>query len=164
MSKHNHKPFEQHIESNEFNVNPLVDEGTNVSHQVLHPRLEAWMDTLPHPIHNGRWDDELDDMQRRLRYSLAYEILRRGMLDEFATQLEGVDDDTLLLMIQYPITLTMLSQDYFRQNGYPYGWEVPDKTLEDKSTKPELPQTPLKRIQCWVAKQVQRLIKWVQKS
>ena len=130
MSKHNHKPFEQHIESNAFNINPLVDAGTNVTHQVLHPRLEEWLDSLPHPLTIGQWDSELDDMQKRLRHSLAVEIIERGMLDEFAEQLEHIDQETLLLLMQYPLTLAMLSQDYFRQNGYPYGWELPDSSPE----------------------------------
>lgn len=134
MPKFNRKPFEDHIESNDFDLNPLIGAGTNVPHHVLHPRLETWLNTLPHPLITGRWDDQLDDMQKRLRHSLVMEIVERGMLDEFSEQLEGIDEETIKVLLHYPITLTMLSQDYFRQNGYPYGWETPDIVPDKQSS------------------------------
>lgn len=160
MSKSNHKPFEQHIESSEFNLNPLVDDGTHVPHHVLHPRLEEWLDTIPHPSSHGQWDHDLDDMQKRLRHSLALEVLERGLLDEFSEQLENIDDETLILMMQYPITITMLSQDYFRQNGYPYGWETPDTTEGSTPQKP--PNKWLERLQFWIDDLSQRINRLLQ--
>lgn len=159
MSKLNN-PFEQHIESNDFNINPLVDDGTHVPHHVLQPRLEEWFENLPPPLSNGQWDDDLDDMQKRLRHNLANEIIDRGLLGEFAEQLEHIDLETLTLLLQYPITLTMLSQDYFRQNGYPYGWENPDNT---QTISPEN-DAPLPRHQqaiTWLTKQVNHVKEWI---
>lgn len=137
MSKRNQKPFEDHIESNDFDINPLIDAGTNIPHHVLHPRLEEWLDNMPQPIAQGKWDDELDNMQKRLRHSLAIELVQRGMLDEFAEQLDGIDDETLIVMMHYPITLALLSQDYFRRNGYPHDWELLDIADHDEDTLSE---------------------------
>lgn len=155
-----HNPFEKHIESNEFNINPLVDDGTHVPHHVLQPRLDEWFANLPPPMSNGQWDDDLDDMQKRLRHNLAREIIDRGLLGEFAQQLEHIDIETLTLLLQYPITLTMLSQDYFRQDGYPYGWEHPDHT-EDKSSDTATAIPFYKRIQSKIATLFQQIKQWV---
>lgn len=153
-------PFEQHIESNEFNINPLVDDGTHVPHHVLQPHLDEWFAKLPPPMSNGRWDDDLDDMQKRLRHNLAREIIDRGLLGEFAEQLEHIDIETLTLLLQYPITMAMLSQDYFRQNGYPYGWEHPDNP-DDKSIHTTTTRPLHKQLRAWFMTQYVRIKKWV---
>lgn len=158
----NNKPFEKHIESNEFNINPLVDAGTHVPQHVLQPRLEEWLESLSFPMTNGQWDNDLDDLQKRLRHCLATEIVERGILDEFAEQLQDIDQETLILLMQYPITLAMLSQDHFRQNGYPLGWETPDSSNEQSANNVN---TPLHRqLLTWGKLQFNRLSGWIQNT
>ncbi|GEM_PF-3290874 len=136
MSNRNQNPFENHIESNEFNINPLIDAGTNIPHHVLHPKFEEWLDEMPSSMTQGKWDDQLDSMQKRLRHSIAVEMIERGMFDEFSDQLEMIDDETLVVMMHYPITLALLSQDHFRRNGYPHDWESLEKADSDGDTIP----------------------------
>ena len=59
-------------------------------------------------------------------------------------------------MIQYPITLAMLSQDYFRQNGYPYGWELPDTSTEH-IPEPDVPLTRHQKVRQSITNFVQRV-------
>lgn len=160
MTKRNHKPFENHIESSDFDINPLIDAGTNIPHHVLHPRLEEWLDNMPHPMTQGKWDDQLDNMQKRLRHSLAIEIVQRGMLDEFADQLEGIDDETLTVMMHYPITLALLSQDYFRNNGYPQDWESLD-TSHRESDHQTQDLSVFSIWRRWANLAVQRMVVWM---
>jgi len=47
----------------------------------------------------------------------------------------------------------MLSQDYFRQNGYPYGWETPDIPKESTSES-KTSQTRLQQVMTWVELQI----------
>jgi len=161
MPKRNHKPFENHIESNEFNINPLIDAGTNIPHHVLHPRLEEWLETMPQSMTKGQWDDQLDNMQKRLRHSLAIEMVQRGMLDEFAEQLEDIDDETLTLMMHYPITIALLSQDYFRQNGYPHDWESPDTTAVETNSRQMNDLSVFAIWRRWAKLGFQRVVSWV---
>jgi len=158
MSKRNN-PFESHIESNEFDINPLIDAGTNIPHHVLHPRLEEWLESMPHPMTREQWDDQLDNMQKRLRHSLATEIVQRGMLDEFSQQLDNIDDETLILLMHYPITVALLSQDYFRRNGYPHNWETLESNDTDTPDNTDL--SVLQIWQKWGGVVIQRIKTWV---
>lgn len=158
MSKRNRNPFEDHIESEAFDLNPLLGEGTEVPHHVLQPRLEAWLDAMPQPLVIGSWDDKLDDMQKQLRACLVAEMLERGMLDEFSEQLAHIDSETIKLLLHYPLTLAMLSQDYFRQNGYPINWETPDPPLQAVKAAQDIP--PPSRLERMVARFMRRIRNW----
>lgn len=158
MTKRNRNPFEDHIESEAFDLNPLLGEGTDVPYRVLQPRLEAWLDAMPQPLITGSWDDKLDDMQKQLRACLVAEMIERGMLEEFSEQLSHIDQETIKVLLHYPLTLAMLSQDYFRQNGYPVNWEKPDPPLEPIKSTPDAAQPG--RFGRMIARIMRRIRNW----
>jgi hypothetical protein len=131
------RPFETHIEGKEFDVSPLSPEEIQITCDVIHPRLEELLDSLPQPLDEGGyiWDNLLDDMQEQLRSCLVVEIIDRVLRPNFEDLFQDVDDDDLAFLLTFPITLSMIALEHFRKNGYPKGWDKPEGWRnEDSST------------------------------
>ena len=135
-NKKSQRPFEAHIESRDFDIDPLSPDDAEVTCDALHPRLEELLDSLPQPLDEGNfvWDNLIDDMQDQLRACLSIEIIDRVIRPNFDEWFEDVSDDELSFFLTFPVTLAMIALEYFRKNGYPEGWDKPTDGSQDSES------------------------------
>lgn len=113
-----HNPFENHIESDDFDVSKLGEPGQSPLMDALRIRVKALLDGMPQPVDN-RIMDELDDHQKHLCMVLTDELVRRLIRPQFSEQLREVSDDDLIYMMSAPIAAAILAEARINQDITP---------------------------------------------
>lgn len=100
-------PFEDHIESDVFDVSQL---GTSFDPTRLDEQIQTLLNTLPQPLDYRLWDEELDDIQKQLCAHLTTAIIERFIRPTYQEELGDLSDDDLLMILTVPLALAMLTQ------------------------------------------------------
>jgi hypothetical protein len=106
--KKHRNPFEEHINSETFDVSNL--ENAPQAHP-MDLEMQAFFDSLPGPLNYELWDTELDDRQRMLSMYLTTEIVERVLRVHYADELEEFSDEQLIDILMVPVTLAMLAEE-----------------------------------------------------
>jgi hypothetical protein len=102
-----HNPFEDHIESEVFDVSQL---GTSFDPTRLDEQIQTLLNTLPQPLDYRLWDEELDDIQKQLCAHLTSAVIERFVRPTYQEELGDLSDDDLLMILTVPLALAMLAQ------------------------------------------------------
>lgn len=99
-------PFEDHIESDAFDVSdlsnaPLPDDIDDI---------EAFLDGLPHPLTHELWDTALTERQRVICAHLATELVEHVLREQHADDLSEFSDEKLTYLLTVPIIVAMLAE------------------------------------------------------
>lgn len=133
MSEQDHRnPFEEHIESEHFDVSKLEPGQT---HTDLDPALQALLDSLPQPLDYRIWDEELSEQQKVLCAHLAQEIIERVIRPNYMNDMIDMEDNDLLLMLTVPVALAMITQERLIEQEKPAVIQPPD----DRDLADEVP-------------------------
>jgi hypothetical protein len=100
-------PFEDHIESDVFDVSQL---GTSFDPTRLDEQIQTLLNTLPQPLDYRLWDEELDDIQKQLCAHLTSAVIERFVRPTYQEELGDLSDDDLLMILTVPLALAMLAQ------------------------------------------------------
>lgn len=100
-------PFEEHIESDLFDVSELE---TVTDDSPLNQQLQRLLNTLPQPLDYHVWDEELDDYQKQLCAYLTTAVIDRVWRPNHAEELSEFSDDDLMLLLTVPLALGMIVQ------------------------------------------------------
>jgi hypothetical protein len=107
MSQNEHDPFENHINSESFDVSHL-DNPVPPSEMDL--EMQAFFDNLPATLNHELWDTELDDRQKMISAHLTSELVERVMRENHPELLQDMSDAELITLLSVPITIAMLAE------------------------------------------------------
>ncbi len=102
-----HNPFEDHIESDLFDVSELE---TVTDDSPLNQQLLRLLNSLPQPLDYRVWDEELDDYQKQLCAYLTTAIIERVWRPNHAEELTDFSDDELMMLLTVPLSLGIIAQ------------------------------------------------------
>jgi len=108
--KKRRNPFEDHIESDAFDISHLDDE----LHLQLLPELQALLAGLPEELDHRICEDELDKRQQALCAQLTIEMVERVMRSQYAEELAHIDEDTLVQLLTVPIATAIIAENRLR--------------------------------------------------
>ena len=103
-----HNPFEDHIESEAFDISRL---DVRKSAEGLDPDLKALLNNLPQPLDYHLWDEALDERQKYLCAHLATELVDRVIRANHGAEVAELSDDDLLMILTVPVALAMIVQE-----------------------------------------------------
>ncbi|MDQ7036892.1 MAG: hypothetical protein Q9P01_19270 [Anaerolineae bacterium] len=106
--KKHRNPFEDHINSETFDVSQL--ENVSSASQMA-VEMQAFFDNLPQPLNYELWDSELNDRQKMICAYLAIEIVEQALRVQYAEELQDFSDVQLTDMLMVPVTLAMLAEE-----------------------------------------------------
>lgn len=139
--------FEEHIESEDFDVGDL---GT-IGSLNLSPQLTELLTSLPQPLDYRIWDEYLDERQKLLCAQLTIEIIDRVLRDQFPQEVMHLSDDELIYMLTVPVALSVLVESQFSKKPKPTEAPVVSSvsargnvSVLDEQNRP-LPEKPLQR-------------------
>jgi hypothetical protein len=131
-------PFEDHIESDAFDVSQLSIPGDPAR---LQEQLNTLLNSLPQPLDYRLWDEELDDTQKQLCIHLATAVIERYIRPGHADELGDISDDDLLMILNVPLAMAMIVQQRLHVPQYQY---VPaDHALRPERPPETLPERPM---------------------
>jgi hypothetical protein len=107
--KKQRNPFEEHINSETFDVSRL-DNVPPPNEMDL--EIQAFFDSLPKPLNHELWDTELDDRQKTICAYLTTEMVEHVMRVYYAEELQDLSDDQLIYILTVPVTLAMLAEEH----------------------------------------------------
>lgn len=109
MPENKHRnPFEDHINSESFDVSNLVDAVREPSELEL--EIEAFFDSLPDKLDLTLWDNDLDTRQKIISAHVTTILAEKILREDHADTLEGITDAELIHLLTVPITLAMLAE------------------------------------------------------
>lgn len=108
--KKRRNPFEDHIESDAFDISHLDDE----MHLQLLPELQALLAELPEELDHRICQEELDERQQTLCAQLTIEMVERVMRSQYAKEVAHIDEDTLVQLLTVPIAAAILAESRLR--------------------------------------------------
>jgi hypothetical protein len=141
-------PFEDHIESDLFDVSELE---TVTDDSPLNQQLQRLLNTLPQPLDYRVWEEELDDYQKQLCAYLTNAIIERVWRPNHAEELSDFSDDDLLLLLTVPLSLGMIAQQRLHSTTPP----PPDFRTRLLDTLDDLPTRSR-----WRSKLYQQFQRW----
>lgn len=100
-------PFEDHIESDAFDISQL---GAPGDPSRLQEQVNTLLNSLPQPLDYRLWDEELDDIQKQLCIYLATAVIERYIRPGHAEEMSAISDDELLTILHVPLALAMIVQ------------------------------------------------------
>lgn len=133
MPNKKRNPFEDHIESEAFDLSGFAsdnnrlasdnsrlasDEDPRITCDMLHPLLTAFLETLPETDDDDLWEDRLDDLQRQLRACLTTEIIDKIAESPYRQRVKDLSEEDLAVLVMWPMTLALLAQDHLRHHGH----------------------------------------------
>jgi hypothetical protein len=113
MSQNEQDPFEDHINSESFDVSHL-DNPVPPSEMDL--EMQAFFDNLPTMLNHELWDTELDERQKIISAHLTSELVERVMRENHPELLQDMSDAELITLLSVPITIAMLAEQRLHQN------------------------------------------------
>ena len=113
MSQNEHDPFENHINSESFDVSHL-DNPVPPSEMDL--EMQAFFDNLPTALNHELWDTELDERQKMISAHLASELVERVMRENHPELLQDINDAELIALLSVPITIAMIAEQRLHQS------------------------------------------------
>lgn len=116
-------PFEDHIESEQFDVSGL-DATIDLSELGL--RVQDFLDHLPHPYDTELWDGELNDQQKQLCAHLVNALIDRYVRTECEDELGHLEDDELIVLLTTPVAMALLAQQQILGMQPPPRPSIPD--------------------------------------
>ncbi|MCU0513725.1 MAG: hypothetical protein MUE40_14290 [Anaerolineae bacterium] len=150
-------PFEDHIESDAFDISELGIAGDPAQ---LQEQLNTLLNSLPQPLDYRLWDEELDDLQKQLSIHLAGAVIERYLRVHHQEELSELSDDELLMMMNVPLTLAMIVQQ--RLHATPRSAPVALVARATVARPPEtLPQRPPPAAAPTLLQRMQHLLKQV---
>jgi hypothetical protein len=112
--KKHRNPFEDHINSETFDVSQLE----NVpSASQMAVEMQVFFDDLPQPLNYELWDSELNDRQKMICAYLAIEIVEQVLRVQYAEELQDFSDVQLTDMLMVPVTLAMLAEERLHEKA-----------------------------------------------
>jgi hypothetical protein len=112
-------PFEEHIESDAFDVSKLEHTSQQGDISEAGRRVQELLDSLPQPLSHELWDTHLDDDQKRLSAHLSMTVVERVLRQNHADELADLSDDQLTFLITVPIVLAMLTEERLHRTHQP---------------------------------------------
>lgn len=112
-----HNPFEQHIESESFDVSGLGRELSRAN--ALEQEVQDFLERLPQPLDYELWDSELDERQKLLCVHLTNELVERVIRTQHNEHVDHLTDDELIHMLMVPMTVAMLAEREFNPPPQP---------------------------------------------
>lgn len=113
MSQNEHDPFDDHINSESFDVSEL-DNAVPPSEMDL--EMQAFFDNLPTALNHELWDTELDERQKLISAHLTSELVERVMRENHPELLQDINDAELIALLSVPITIAMLAEQRLHQS------------------------------------------------
>lgn len=135
-----HDPFQQHIESDAFDVSGL-GRGLSLS-TVLEQEIREFLNTLPQPLDYELWDNALDEQRKLLCVHLTAELVERVIRPNHNDHVEHLTDDELIYILMVPVTVAMLAERHFNPSPAPAPKPAPDTTptLRERLQRQQLPK------------------------
>jgi hypothetical protein len=130
--------FEEHIESEDFDVSELGA----FSSLTLSPQLVELLASLPQPLDYRIWDEYLDERQKLLCAQLTIEIIDRVLREQFSQNVMHFSDDELVYMLTVPVALSILVESRLGEQADPPQREdtledaIKDLSQKSKETQP----------------------------
>jgi hypothetical protein len=141
--KKRRSPFEEHIESELFDVSEL--ERVRAP-SLPHPLVKLALDTLPPSIDHRVYDQLLSVRQRELCDHLAHQLVQQLLRGEYSEELQALNDDELLYIMKISLATAMVSQ------GYLVDAQQTDQALQAQEI------TPRERLSDWAAVLWERIL------
>jgi hypothetical protein len=113
MLQNEQNPFEDHINSESFDVSHL-DNPVPPSEMDL--EMQAFFDNLPTALNHELWDTELDERQKMISAHLTSELVERVMRENHPELLQDINDAELIALLSVPITIAMLAEQRLHQS------------------------------------------------
>jgi hypothetical protein len=113
MAQNEHDPFEDHINSESFDVSHL-DNAVPPSEMDL--EMQAFFDNLPTALNHELWDTELDERQKIISAHLTSELVERVMRENHPELLQDINDAELIALLSVPITIAMIAEQRLHQS------------------------------------------------
>lgn len=121
--KKHRNPFEDHINSETFDVSQL-ENVPSLSQMAV--EMQAFFDSLPRPFNYELWDTELDNRQKMICAYLASEIVEQVLREQYSEELQDLSDEQLTDMLMVPLTLAMLAEEHLHEKPQPPSAEKQD--------------------------------------
>ena len=100
--------FEEHIESDDFDVSRL---GLTYGMSDLSSQVSDLLAQLPRPFDYRIWDQYLDERQKLLCAQLTFEIIDHVIREQHLQETIHLSDDDLVQMLTVPIAITILAEN-----------------------------------------------------
>lgn len=114
--KKRRNPFEDHIESEQFDVSGL-DATLDLSDLGL--KVQDFLDHLAHPYDTEVWDEELNDQQKQLCAHLVNALIDRYVRTECEDELGHLEDEELIVLLTTPVAMALLAQQRILSSQIP---------------------------------------------
>ena len=136
-------PFEEHIESDAFDVSKLENTANAADISEAGRRVQELLDSLPQPLSHELWDTHLDDDQKRLVAHLSMEVVERVLRKQHGEALDGLTDDQLTYIITLPVVLAVLTEERLHRTYQPPApvRQKPEAALHPLEETDPLPST-----------------------
>jgi hypothetical protein len=105
--KKHRNPFEDHINSESFDVSNL---GSVQERSPMDREMQEFFDSLPNELDHTLWDNELDERQKAISAYLTTELAERILRQEHGELLEDISNSQLIHIINVPVTLAMMAE------------------------------------------------------
>lgn len=99
--------FEEHIESDDFDVSRL---GLTYGMSDLSSQVSELLAQLPRPFDYRIWDQYLDERQKLLCAQLTFEIIDHVIREQHLQDTIHLSDDDLVQMLTVPIAISILAE------------------------------------------------------
>lgn len=128
----NPSAFQRFFEEEFSEEEESIADNDQVTCEMIHPLLTEWLNSLEEPSETNLWENRLDPLQLQLRACLAEEIVMRVIRSHGSfPAIQHLDDNHLVLLMVFPITLAMMALEMYRDNGYPQGFHLEDRNDGD---------------------------------
>lgn len=112
--KEHSNPFEDHIESELFDVSKL---DLTAYPTEPDPRVRNLLDGLPEPLDYRVWDDYLNHRQQQLCANLSYEMVQRVFRAQYAEEFCNLSDEELIVLLTPIIAATIYTEERLRSDA-----------------------------------------------
>lgn len=115
MSEKEHSdPFEDHIESELFDVSKL---DLSAYPTEPDPRVRNLLDGLPEPLDYRVWDHYLNHRQQQLCANLSYEMVQRVFRAQYTEEFCNLSDEELIVLLTPIIAATIYAEERLRPDA-----------------------------------------------
>jgi len=114
--KKHRNPFEDHINSDSFDVSNL-GEGSRVAEMGV--EISDFLKRLPQPLTHELWDTELDEQQKAISAYLVTELAERIIRELHTDEVAQYSHHELIFLLTVPVTLAMLAEQQLHTPAKP---------------------------------------------